>query len=112
MGSSPFRARRRRPAIRDGVLAGLVLLAVGLLLWASHVASERVVREYGYNVDSGVYEGLLAIALLPASLLFGAASIAQAVGSRLGRGLHLVANVCGVLTLVGLLALAVLLWKG
>ena len=71
-----------------------------------------MIREYGYNVDSGVYEGLLAIAILPAGLLFLMAGLALRFGSRVGGPLHAVAAVWGGLTLAGLTVLALFMGRG
>jgi hypothetical protein len=98
-------SRQRAAAVHLALAAG-ILAAVVLLARAGRLASERIVREYGYNTDSGVYEGLLAVAILPAGLLFLMAGVALRFGSRAGGTLHLVAAIWGGLTLAGLAMLA------
>ena len=77
---------------------GLAVLSL-LLIYAGNRAAADAVRRYGYNVDSGALEWMVAIVYLaPLALLFGFASLALSRRWWIGKYAHWLA-VAAVVTL-------------
>lgn len=83
--------------------AALAMLFAAACAWMSRASVEQAamaVRQYGHNVDSGVFEHAIALVFLgPVALLFAVAALADARGWRLRRFIHwfaVLALVCPV----------------
>ena len=83
---------RKRPARIDAI-AATVFVALAIWFWQlSNWAVEDAIRQYGENVDSGVFEYFAAtLYFLPAGVLLLLASVFLFRGWRLGMLVHCLA---------------------